>query len=240
MHRRDRAGRATWVKVISLFDLPIIILAANLHAGHLRFFFGRLSQMKLPTGWQRPSSPSKGAMLFRHLALLARSRFGNGLAMFSDPIKLQQRAKLAAKQMRYFQLFSRKGSFQDLASSAKRAGFELAHEDAARKVAGFRWVSSGTRPDFLFLVSYEDPDSVSVIAESQRDIFGLIMISHAHLPKCSVEVKPLLQKHEVGRNARQFRKILLTFPDFDAGAEKAKSRPNLTSTAQLQVQQRGN
>ena len=54
-----------------------------------------------------------------------------------------------------------------------------------------------------------------MIAESQRDIFGLIMISHSHLPKIGVEMKPLLQKHELGRNARQFREILLTFPDFD-------------------------
>jgi hypothetical protein len=194
--------------------------------------------MKLLTGWRRQSLPSKRAILFRRLVLLARSRFGKGQAMFSspNPIKLQQRAKLAAKQMGYFQLFSRTGSFRDLASSAKRAGFELAYEDAARKVAGFRWASSGSRPDFLFLVSYEDSDSVSVIAESQRDIFGLIMISHAHLPKCSVEVKPLLQKHEVGRNARQFREILLTIPDFDAGTEKVKSLPNLTSS---QVHDRG-
>jgi hypothetical protein len=151
MHRRGRAGRVTRVKVISLFDLPIIVQAAKkkeLHAGHPRFspalFSGRLRQMKLLTGWRRQSLPSKRAILFRRLVLLARSRFGKGQAMFSspNPIKLQQRAKLAAKQMGYFQLFSRTGSFRDLASSAKRAGFELAYEDAARKVAGFRWASS--------------------------------------------------------------------------------------------------
>ena len=133
---------------------------------------------------------------------------------------LLERAKLAAKQMSYFRLFSQKGSFEGLAASAKRAGFEMAYEDALRKVAGFRWAAHGAQPDFIFLVSYENSDAVSVIAESHRDIFGLIMISHSHLPKIGVEMKPSLKKHEFGRNAHQFREILLTFPDFDRGAEE--------------------
>jgi hypothetical protein len=136
------------------------------------------------------------------------------------PPKLPDRAKLAAKQMSYFRLFSQKGSFEGLAASAKRAGFVMAYEDALRKVAGFRWAAHGAQPDFIFLVSYENSDAVSVIAESHRDIFGLIMISHSHLPKIGVEMKPSLEKHELGRNAHQFRKILLTFPDFDRGAEE--------------------
>jgi len=134
--------------------------------------------------------------------------------------KLLERAKLAAKQMSYFRLFSQKGSFDGLAASAKRAGFEMAYEDALQKVAGFRWAACGAQPDFIFLVSYKNSDAVSVIAESHRDIFGLIMISHSHLPKIGVEMKPSLEKHELGRNAHQFREILLTFPDFDRGAEE--------------------
>jgi hypothetical protein len=134
--------------------------------------------------------------------------------------KLLERANLAAKQMRYFRLFSQKGSFEGLAASAKRAGFEMEYEDALHKVAGFRWAADGAQPDFIFLVSWENSDAVSVIAESRRDIFGLIMISHSHLPKISVEMKPSLEKHEFGRNADRFRELLLKFPDFDAGAEE--------------------
>jgi hypothetical protein len=36
-----------------------------------------------------------------------------------------ERAEIAAKQMRYFRLFSQKGSFEGLGASAKRAGFEM-------------------------------------------------------------------------------------------------------------------
>jgi hypothetical protein len=174
--------------------------------------------------WARLSSPDKYAILIDHFDLLGSSRkpriFGRELTVLSGPnsLRLRERAKLAAKQMGYFHLFSKKGSFEGLAESAKRAGFMLAYEDTARKVAGFRWASG--QPDFIFLVSYEDPEAASVIAQSQRDIFGLIMISHSHLPKISVEMKPLLEKRQVGRNARQFREILLTFPDFDAGTEE--------------------
>jgi hypothetical protein len=122
--------------------------------------------------------------------------------------------------MRYFRLFSQKGTYEGLAASAKRAGFEMAYEDSLHKVAGFRWAADGDQPDFIFLVSYENLDAVSVIAESHRDIFGLIMISHSNLPKIGVEMKPSLEKHELGRNAHRFREILSTFPDFDRGAEE--------------------
>jgi hypothetical protein len=182
--------------------------------------------MKLSAGWWRPGWPSKRAILLHRLVLLGlwcRSNiFDGGLAMLDrlKSPKLLERANLAAKQMRYFRLYSQKGSFEGLADSAKRAGFEVAYEDGLRKVAGFRWATDGTQPDFIFLVSYENTDAVSVIAESRRDIFGLIMVSHSHLPMISVEMKPSLEKHEIGRNARQFRQILLTFSDFDAGAEE--------------------
>jgi hypothetical protein len=139
--------------------------------------------------------------------------------------KLRERANLAAKQMTYFRLFSQKGSFEGLAASAKRAGFEMAYEDTLNKVAGFRWAAHGARPDFTFLVSHENSDAMSVIAESHRDISGLTMISHPQLPKISVEMKPSLEKHEIGRNARQFQEILLTFPDFDSGAEEFSRFP---------------
>jgi hypothetical protein len=182
--------------------------------------------MSLPTGWWRPSSPSKGANLILRLVLLGpwcRSNiFDGGLAMFGrlKSPKLPERANLAAKQMTYFRLFSQKGSFEGLAASAKRAGFEMAYEDTLHKVAGFRWAADGGRADFIFLVSHENSDAMSVIAESRRDISGLIMISHPHRPKISVEMKPSLEKHELGRNARKFREVLLTFPDFDGGAEE--------------------
>jgi hypothetical protein len=60
-----------------------------------------------------------------------------------------------------------------------------------------------------------------VIAESHRDIFGLIMTSHSHLPKVAVEMKPLVEKHKLGPNALPFREILLTFPDFEDVAEES-------------------
>jgi hypothetical protein len=182
--------------------------------------------MKLPTGWWRPSSPSKRAnLLLRQVLLRLRSRsniLDRGLPMLGrlKSPKLLERAKLAAKQMSYFRLFSQNGSFEGLAASAKRAGFEMAYEDALQKVAGFRWAADGAQPDFIFLVSFENSDAVSVIAESQRDIFGLIMISHSHLPKIGIEIKRSLERYELGRNAHRFREILLTFPDFEAVAEE--------------------
>jgi hypothetical protein len=39
--------------------------------------------------------------------------------------KLLERAEIAAKKMRYFRLFSQKGSFGELSASAQRAGFEV-------------------------------------------------------------------------------------------------------------------
>jgi hypothetical protein len=41
--------------------------------------------------------------------------------------------------MRYFRLFSQKGSFESLSASAKRAGFDVIYEHALDKVAVFRW-----------------------------------------------------------------------------------------------------
>jgi hypothetical protein len=143
--------------------------------------------------------------------------FVGGLALFGwwrSP-KLLERAEIAAKQMMYFRLFSQKGSFEGLGASAKRAGFEMIYEDALGKVAGFRWAADGD-PDFTFVVSFGDPEAVLVTADSYGDIFGLVMTSISNVPKIIVEAKPWLAKDEFGRHARVFRKILLTFPDFDA------------------------
>jgi hypothetical protein len=126
---------------------------------------------------------------------------------------LVQRGEIAAKQMKYFGLVAQKSAFSELVPSAKRAGFALLNEDTVRKEAEFQWATG--EPDFIFCVSFKHPDRVSVIAESFGDIFGLVLVSHSHVPGISVETKPSLGNHELGRNARRFRDILLMFPDFD-------------------------
>jgi hypothetical protein len=143
------------------------------------------------------------------------------VAMFGwlNSPKLLARAEIAAKQMRYFRLFSQKGLFEGLPASARRAGFEMKYEDAFGKVAGFHWAADRD-PDFTFFVSFGDPEVVSVSAVSHGDIFGLVMASISTLPKIIVEAKPWLAEHEFGRNAHLFRRTLLTFPDFAAAAEE--------------------
>jgi hypothetical protein len=138
------------------------------------------------------------------------------------PPEFLERAEIAAKQMRYFRLFSQKGSFESLSASAKRAGFDVIHEYALDQVASFRWGEGD--PDFTFFVSFSDPDAVLVNAESHGDIFGLTMTSISSAPKMVVEAKYWLTKQEFGRNAYRFRKILLTFPDFDSTAEELFNR----------------
>jgi hypothetical protein len=83
---------------------------------------------------------------------------------------LTERTETAAKQMRYFGLVAQKLSFTELGPSAKRAGFLMTNEDTWRKEAGFRWHKG--EPDFIFSVSFENLDAISVIAESFGDIFG--------------------------------------------------------------------
>jgi hypothetical protein len=138
--------------------------------------------------------------------------------------ELLERAENAAKQMRYFRLFSQRGSFGELSASANRTGFELIQEDVFDKQASFRWAADAAQPDFLFHVWFENPESVSVIAESYGDIVGLVMVSHSNLAKISIEAKPSLEKCELGTNADSFRKILLRFPDFDGGFEELLGR----------------
>jgi hypothetical protein len=133
---------------------------------------------------------------------------------------LTERAEIAAKQMRYFGLIAQKLAFGNLLSSAKRAGFALLSKDVGRKEMKFQWAAG--EPDFIFSVSFEDPDRVTVIAESYRDISGLVLVSVSHVPNISIETKPSLGNHELGPYALQFRNILLAFPDFDQKAAWTK------------------
>jgi hypothetical protein len=126
---------------------------------------------------------------------------------------LMKRASDAGRQMRYFGLVARKSSFNDLLTSARRAGFIPLNEDMQRKEATFQW-STG-EPDFIFSVSFNDVARASVIAESCGDIFGLILTSYSHAPNVSVETNPSLGNRELGRNALLFREVLLMLPDFD-------------------------
>jgi len=147
------------------------------------------------------------------------------LSWLNSP-KLQERAEAAAKQMRYFRLFSQRGSFDELGASARRAGFKVIHEDAFE--AHFQWAANTDHPDFTFRVSYEPLEAVSVTAEScQRDILGLVMTSIASEPAIVIEVKQSLEEFWLGRNADQLRRILLTFPDFDDGMEQFLRRVGL-------------
>ncbi len=130
-----------------------------------------------------------------------------------DLSSLRERAQVAAKQMKYFGLVAQKSSFGELLPSAKRAGFALLGEDTERKEAAFQWATG--QPDFIFSISFEDPQKVSVVAESYQDIFGLVLASYSHARTISVETKPSLANHELGRNALRFREILLAFPGFD-------------------------
>jgi hypothetical protein len=138
---------------------------------------------------------------------------------------LVERAEIAAKQMRYFRLVAQRATFAELGPSAKRAGFIQGHQDIERKEASFRWPTGEL--DFIFFVSFEDPEAISVTAEAYGDIYGLIMLSHSNLPNISVELKTVLEKHEIGRNAVRFRDILLKFPDFDGGIEEMHRRLGL-------------
>ena len=141
-------------------------------------------------------------------------------------LKLQERAQTAAKQMRYFRLFSQRGAFDELGASARRAGFEVINEGAFE--ARFRWAANADHPDFTFHVSYDDLEAVLVTAEScQRDILGLVMTSIASEPTIAIEAKKSLEEYKLGRNADRFRKIMLTFPDFDDGMEQFLRRTRL-------------
>jgi hypothetical protein len=126
---------------------------------------------------------------------------------------LMERASNVARQMRYFALIAKRASFDELVPSAKRAGFDELSEDMQNQEASFRWAAG--KPDFIFSVSFKDPEAPSVIAESVDDISGLILASSTHATRISVETSPSVGDKELGRNASIFRDILLMLPDFD-------------------------
>jgi hypothetical protein len=140
--------------------------------------------------------------------------------------RLDERAEAAAKQMRYFRLFSQRGSLDQLGASALRAGFQIVHENTLE--TAFQWANDTDRPDFMFHVSFDDLEEMSVTAKSCRgDIFGLVMTSLPSQPKISIEKIGSLEEHELGRKAQQLRKIMLAFPDFDDGIEDFLRRAGL-------------
>jgi hypothetical protein len=124
-----------------------------------------------------------------------------------------ERASNAARQMRYFGLAAKQFSFEELITSARRAGFTQLGKDPQPKEASFQW--AGGEPDLIFSISFGDPTRISIVAESQADIFGLVLTGYSHIPTISVETNPTLENNELGRNALLFRDMLLTFPDFD-------------------------
>jgi hypothetical protein len=133
--------------------------------------------------------------------------------------RIEERAEAAAKQMRYFRLFSQRGAFDQLGTSALRAGFNVVHEDALE--ARFQWAAHSHHPDFTFHVWFDERDAMSVIARScPGDIFGLVMTCLANETNISVEKQASLEEHELGRHAIQFRDQMLTFKDFDDGIER--------------------
>ena len=142
---------------------------------------------------------------------------GDGDASFPVAIEtlpaLMERASNAARQTRYFVVATKRFSFNELIPSARRAGFIQLDEDPRAKEATFRWAAG--EPDLVFSVSFGDPARISIVAETQADIFGLILTAYSHIPTISVETNPSLENKELGRNALLFRDMLLTFPDFD-------------------------
>jgi hypothetical protein len=126
---------------------------------------------------------------------------------------LMERASNAVRQMRYFGLAIKQFSLDELISSARRAGFVQVEERPQREEASFQWVSGA--PDLIFSVSFRDPGRISIVAESQADIFGLILTAYSHISTVSVETNPTVEDNDLGPNARLFRDMLLTFPGFD-------------------------
>jgi len=143
----------------------------------------------------------------------AASRDGDSPEKFEKLPALMERASNAARQMRYFALAMKKFSFEELISSASRAGFIQLGESPQLKEVSFQW-ASGQR-DLIFSVSFRDPARISLVAESQADIFGLVLTAYSHVPTTSVEIKPTLAERELGQNALLFRDMLLTFSGFD-------------------------
>jgi hypothetical protein len=149
----------------------------------------------------------------RSVAAAGESDTSTPVAMETLPA-LMERASNAARQMRYFGLAAKQFSFDELIPSSGRAGFTQLTKDPQLKEASFQW-GAGREPDLIFSISFGDPARISIVAESQADIFGLILTGYSHIPTISVETNPALENNELGRNALLFRDMLLTFPDFD-------------------------
>jgi hypothetical protein len=126
---------------------------------------------------------------------------------------LMERASHAVRQVRYFSLAIKQFSLDQLTSSARRAGFVQIEERPQREEASFRWASGA--PDLIFSVSFRDPARISIVAESQADIFGLVLTAYSQVPTVSVETNPTVEDDNLGPNAVLFRDMLLTFPGFD-------------------------
>ena len=126
---------------------------------------------------------------------------------------LMDRASNVVRQMRYFGLAIKQFSLDQLTSSALRAGFVQIEERPHREEASFRWASGA--PELIFSVSYRDPARISIVAESQADIFGLILTAYSHVATVSVETNPTVEDDNLGPNALLFKDMLLTFPGFD-------------------------
>lgn len=126
---------------------------------------------------------------------------------------LMERASSAARQMKYFSLAAKRFSLEELASSAGRAGFVLTGVNTRSLEASFQWASG--QPDLVFSLSFRDPARVSIVAESQADVFGLVLTAYSHVVSISVEINPTVQDNDLGHNALLFKDMLLTFPGFD-------------------------
>src|SRR5579872_4232735 len=73
---------------------------------------------------------------------------------------LMERAANAGRQMKYFGLASRKFAFNDLVTSAIRAGFIQIAASPHSKDVLFQWAFG--QPDLVFSISFRDPTRVSV------------------------------------------------------------------------------
>lgn len=161
----------------------------------------------------RPSTPAGDATVVR---LLPKHGAAIDDSIGTDETTLpalMKRASDVGRQMRYFRLVAKRSSFNELLPSARRAGFIPLDQDRECKEATFRW--SAGEPDFIFSVSLNDAAKASIVAESCRDIFGLILTGCSEFSSISVETNPSLENSELGRNAILFQDILLMFPDFD-------------------------
>lgn len=126
---------------------------------------------------------------------------------------LMERASNAVRQTRYFALATKRFTFDELTSSAARAGFILKAEYRQLGEASFEWGRGAA--DLVFTASYRDPAWVTLVAESQSDVFGLILTAYSQISTISVEINPTIEGRELGENALLFRDLILTFPGFD-------------------------